>query len=80
MMMFSLLFAGDKMKLILQSFLYCCLLATVAHCVEFDAKPQLKKRWVGVIQKMLQMIQDATVMMDRQHLPSPKAFFPPFPG
>lgn len=41
---FSLLFAGDKMKLIFQSFLYCCLLATVAHCVEFDAKPQLKKR------------------------------------
>ncbi|NP_001027753.1 ADM precursor [Takifugu rubripes] len=32
------------MKLIFQSFLYCCLLATVAHCVEFDAKPQLKKR------------------------------------
>lgn len=75
MMMFSLLFAGDKMKLIFQSFLCCCLLATVAHCVEFDAKPQLKKRWVGVIQKMLQMFQDATVMVDQRHLPSPKAFF-----
>lgn len=32
------------MKLIFQSFLYCCLLATVAHCVEFDLKPQLRKR------------------------------------
>lgn len=41
---FPSLFAGDKMKLLFQSFLYCCLLATVAHCVEFDVKPQLKKR------------------------------------
>lgn len=48
------------MKLIFQSFLYCCLLATVAHCVEFDVKPQLRKRWVGVILKMLQTIRDAT--------------------
>lgn len=41
---FSLLFAGDKMKLLFQSFLCCCLLATVAHCVEFEVKPQLRKR------------------------------------
>ncbi|KAM3876703.1 adrenomedullin a [Diretmus argenteus] len=32
------------MKLILQSFLYCCLLATVAHCVELEMNPELKKR------------------------------------
>uniref|UniRef100_H3CVF1 Adrenomedullin a n=2 Tax=Tetraodon nigroviridis TaxID=99883 RepID=H3CVF1_TETNG len=32
------------MKLIVQSFLYCCLLATVARCGEFDVKPQLRKR------------------------------------
>ncbi|XP_026175394.1 adrenomedullin a [Mastacembelus armatus] len=38
------------MKLILQSFLYCCLLATVAHCVELEVNPELKKRlsiWLG---------------------------------
>ncbi|XP_018518603.1 adrenomedullin a [Lates calcarifer] len=38
------------MKLIFQSFLYCCLLATVAHCVELEVNPQLKKRlslWLG---------------------------------
>ena len=34
----------DKMKLIFQSFLYCCLLATVAHCVELEVNPKLKKR------------------------------------
>lgn len=55
------------MKLILQSFLYCCLLATVAHCVEFDVKPQLRQRWVGVILKMLQTIQDATASPDRDN-------------
>ncbi|XP_058485726.1 adrenomedullin a [Solea solea] len=32
------------MKLILQSILCCCLLATVAHCVEVEVNPQLKKR------------------------------------
>ncbi|XP_008335221.1 adrenomedullin a [Cynoglossus semilaevis] len=32
------------MKLILHSFLYCCLLATVAHCVELEVNPQVKKR------------------------------------
>ncbi|XP_029932285.1 adrenomedullin a [Myripristis murdjan] len=32
------------MKLILQSVLYCCLLATVAHCVELEMNPELKKR------------------------------------
>ncbi|KAM7424175.1 hypothetical protein PAMA_000493 [Pampus argenteus] len=32
------------MKLIFQSFLYCCLLATVAHCVELEVNPKLKKR------------------------------------
>ncbi|KAM7406102.1 hypothetical protein PAMP_000501 [Pampus punctatissimus] len=38
------------MKLIFQSFLYCCLLATVAHCVELEVNPKLKKRisiWLG---------------------------------
>uniref|UniRef100_A0A3Q3X368 Uncharacterized protein n=1 Tax=Mola mola TaxID=94237 RepID=A0A3Q3X368_MOLML len=38
------------MKLIFQSFLYCCLLATVAHCMELEVKPELKKRlsmWLG---------------------------------
>ncbi|TKS70185.1 ADM Adrenomedullin [Collichthys lucidus] len=32
------------MKVIFQSFLYCCLLATVAHCVELEVNPELKKR------------------------------------
>nr|XP_019954273.1 PREDICTED: ADM [Paralichthys olivaceus] len=32
------------MKVIFQSFLYCCLLATVAHCVELEVNSQLKKR------------------------------------
>ncbi|XP_046897851.1 adrenomedullin a [Hypomesus transpacificus] len=36
--------AGDKMKLIFQSFLCSCLLATVAHSVEFEMSPELKKR------------------------------------
>ncbi|XP_027137472.1 ADM-like [Larimichthys crocea] len=31
------------MKVIFQSFLYCCLLATVAHCVELEVNPELKK-------------------------------------
>ncbi|XP_044059276.1 adrenomedullin a [Siniperca chuatsi] len=38
------------MKLIFQSFLYCCLLATVGHCVELEVNPELKKRlsiWLG---------------------------------
>lgn len=38
------------MKLIFQSFLYCCLLTAVAHCVELDVNPELKKRlsvWLG---------------------------------
>ncbi|XP_029946383.1 adrenomedullin a [Salarias fasciatus] len=38
------------MKMIFQSFLYCCLLATVAHCVELEVNPLLKKRlsiWLG---------------------------------
>ncbi|KAM9410515.1 adrenomedullin a [Pholidichthys leucotaenia] len=38
------------MKLIFQSFLYGCLLATVAHCVELEVNPELKKRlslWLG---------------------------------
>ncbi|CAN9507098.1 unnamed protein product [Ophioblennius macclurei] len=38
------------MKMIFHSFLYCCLLATVAHCVELEVNPQLKKRlsiWLG---------------------------------
>ncbi|XP_076012467.1 adrenomedullin a [Genypterus blacodes] len=32
------------MKLIFQSFLYCCLLATVAHCAKLEMNPELKKR------------------------------------
>lgn len=32
------------MKLILQSLVYGCLLATVAHSVEFEMSPELKKR------------------------------------
>lgn len=38
------------MKFILQSFLCGCLLATVAHCVELEVNPELKKRlntWLG---------------------------------
>lgn len=38
------------MKLIFQSFICCCLLATVAHCVELEVNPELKKRlsiWLG---------------------------------
>lgn len=38
------------MQLIFQSFLSCCLLATVAHCVELEVNPELKKRlsiWLG---------------------------------
>ncbi|KAM4593472.1 adrenomedullin a [Odontesthes bonariensis] len=38
------------MKTIFHSFLYCCLLATVAHCVELKVNPELKKRlsiWLG---------------------------------
>lgn len=32
------------MKLIIQSFLCGCLLATVAHCVELEVNPELKRR------------------------------------
>ncbi|XP_060923968.1 adrenomedullin a [Limanda limanda] len=32
------------MKFVFQSFLFCCLLATVAHCVELEVNSQLKKR------------------------------------
>ncbi|KAG7274428.1 hypothetical protein CRUP_033584 [Coryphaenoides rupestris] len=32
------------MKLILQSILYCSLLSTVAHCVELEVNPEVKKR------------------------------------
>ncbi|MED6245682.1 hypothetical protein ATANTOWER_006569 [Ataeniobius toweri] len=38
------------MKTICHSFLYCCLLASVAHCVELEVNPELKKRlsiWLG---------------------------------
>ncbi|XP_059210905.1 adrenomedullin a [Centropristis striata] len=38
------------MQLIFQSFLSCCLLAAVAHCVELEVNPELKKRlsiWLG---------------------------------
>ncbi|CAG5856269.1 adrenomedullin a [Menidia menidia] len=38
------------MKTIFHSFLYCCLLATVAHCMEPKVNPELKKRlsiWLG---------------------------------
>ncbi|XP_022058241.1 adrenomedullin a isoform X2 [Acanthochromis polyacanthus] len=38
------------MKLVFQPFLYCCLLATVAHCVELEVNPELRKRlsiWLG---------------------------------
>ncbi|XP_068172560.1 adrenomedullin a [Antennarius striatus] len=38
------------MRVIIQSFLYCCLLARVAHCVELDVNPELRKRisiWLG---------------------------------
>lgn len=38
------------MKFILRSVLCGCLLATVAHCVEFEVNPELKKRlntWLG---------------------------------
>ncbi|XP_040024745.1 adrenomedullin a [Gasterosteus aculeatus] len=38
------------MQLIFQLFLSCCLLATVAHCVELQVNPELKKRlsmWLG---------------------------------
>ncbi|XP_057702794.1 adrenomedullin a isoform X2 [Corythoichthys intestinalis] len=38
------------MKVIFQAFLYCCLVATAAHCVELEVNPKLKKRlsiWLG---------------------------------
>ncbi|KAK9542792.1 hypothetical protein VZT92_000623 [Zoarces viviparus] len=38
------------MQLIFQSFLSCCLLATVAHCVELQVNPELKEMrsiWLG---------------------------------
>ncbi|XP_037605240.1 pro-adrenomedullin-like [Sebastes umbrosus] len=36
------------MQLIFQSFLSCCLLATVAHCVELEVNPELEKSmWLG---------------------------------
>ncbi|KAM8894934.1 adrenomedullin a [Spinachia spinachia] len=38
------------MQLIVQLCLSCCLLATVAHCVELQVNPELKKRlniWLG---------------------------------
>ncbi|KAM7015812.1 adrenomedullin a isoform 1-T2 [Tautogolabrus adspersus] len=38
------------MKLIFQSFLYCCLLVTVGHCLELEVNPESKKRlsiWLG---------------------------------
>ncbi|XP_068597451.1 adrenomedullin a [Brachionichthys hirsutus] len=36
------------MRLTIQSFLYCCLLARVAHCVELDVTPELRKNiWLG---------------------------------
>lgn len=38
------------MKMMFHSFLYCCLLATIAHCGELEVNPQLKKRlslWLG---------------------------------
>ncbi|KAF1392828.1 hypothetical protein PFLUV_G00032100 [Perca fluviatilis] len=46
----SAVITGVKMQLIIQSFLSCCLLATVAHCVELEVNPELKKRlsiWLG---------------------------------
>lgn len=43
---FSLLSTDVKMKLIVQSVLYCCVLTTVAHCTELDVNPELKKRYV----------------------------------
>lgn len=42
--MFSLLQTGAKMKLIFQSFVCCCLLATVAHCVDLEVNHELKKK------------------------------------
>ncbi|XP_034535540.1 adrenomedullin a [Notolabrus celidotus] len=38
------------MKFIFQSFLYCCLLVTVGHCLELEVNPESKKRlsiWLG---------------------------------
>ncbi|XP_020481598.1 adrenomedullin a [Labrus bergylta] len=38
------------MKLIFQSFLYCCLMVTVGHCLELEVNPESKKRlsiWLG---------------------------------
>ncbi|XP_061670066.1 adrenomedullin a [Syngnathoides biaculeatus] len=38
------------MKLIFQAFLYCCLVATAAHCAQLEVNPKLKKRlsiWLG---------------------------------
>ncbi|XP_034739950.1 adrenomedullin a [Etheostoma cragini] len=38
------------MQLTIQSFLSCCLLVTVAHCVELEVNPEWKKRlsiWLG---------------------------------
>uniref|UniRef100_A0A1A8RH87 Adrenomedullin n=2 Tax=Nothobranchius TaxID=28779 RepID=A0A1A8RH87_9TELE len=38
------------MKTIIHSFICCCLLASVAHCVELEVHPELRKRlsmWLG---------------------------------
>uniref|UniRef100_A0A1A7XRR2 Adrenomedullin n=1 Tax=Iconisemion striatum TaxID=60296 RepID=A0A1A7XRR2_9TELE len=38
------------MKTIIHSFLCCCLLASVAHCVDLEVNPELRKRlstWLG---------------------------------
>ncbi|KAK5915362.1 hypothetical protein CesoFtcFv8_000956 [Champsocephalus esox] len=48
--MFTFFSTGVKMQLIFQSFLSCCLLATVAHCVELEVNPELKTKlstWLG---------------------------------
>lgn len=69
--MFSLLSIGATMKVIVQSFLYCCLLATVAHCVELEVNSQLKKRWV--IHSIMKMFFSMWCKMWQQ-LPVPWIF------
>ncbi|XP_077420751.1 adrenomedullin a [Vanacampus margaritifer] len=48
------------MKLIFQAFLYCCLVATAAHCVELEVNPKLKKRLSKWLESRLRRDLDST--------------------
>lgn len=65
------------MKFILRSFLCGCLLATVAHCVELEVNPELKKKlslWLG--SRLRQDLHSVSVQQISQseHLVRPEDF------